>query len=472
MKANRIVFLQRDWEDNLGVLWLVASLNKEGFDARVLIEEKHTIHELQELEPNIVAYSCMTGQQKWVLNSICKLRAAGLQALFIAGGPHPTFYPQMVNNKELDCVFRGEGEDAIIEFMKRYEGRGDLKSSPNTVWRTEDGLISNPMLPLRMDLDTLPFPDRSYYGRYSSLAMASYRTCITSRGCPFQCTFCFNHALHKMYGTKSRYVRRHSVEYTLAELRRLKKNWGIKELRFSDDHFVLDQRWLEEFIPRYCQEIGSPFVVNARVDALDEDKIRLLAEGGCRLVCFGIETGNEAKRNTILNKNILDEQIISVSALLKKYGICTLASNIIGLPGETPQEAWQTIHLNQKIGTDLPWYSLMQYYPGTKIYEQAKFMGLISNDFDASGITSYFRNTYLHQPHMDELINIHRYSILATWFPFLEHPLRFLAEKIRPNAFSMIIFKICYAVLTFRRTHISIRQVFSHLGYYIRRLMA
>ena len=304
MKKKRIVFLQRDWEDNLGVLWMVATLNAEGFDARVLIQEKQTVHELEELDPGVIAYSCMTGQQEWILNSIRSLRANGLHGLFVVGGPHPTFYPQMAREEGVDCVFRGEGEAAIVEFMSRFEGGGDLRSSPNTVWTTGPEQTINPLLPLRDNLDTLPFPDRSYYGRYSQLGHASYRSCITGRGCPFQCTFCFNHALHAMYGPKSHYIRRHSTDYALEDLRRLMRRWGIRELRFSDDHFALDKQWLEAFIPDYRREIAKPFVINARVDALDEDKIRLLAEGGCRLVCFGIETGDEINRNKILNKNI------------------------------------------------------------------------------------------------------------------------------------------------------------------------
>lgn len=472
MKKNRVVFLQRDWEDNLGLLWLTACLNREGFDARVLVEEARTYQEIESLEPAMVGYSCITGQQDWVLGSIARLRARGLKSLFAVGGPHPTFYPRMVESQGIDCIVRGEGEMAVVELMRRIEGGGDIHSSPNTSWRIDGETKENPLLPLLENLDDLPFPDRSYYGRYPFLATAPYRQVITSRGCPFQCSFCFNHALHAMYGRHSRYIRRHSADYALEEIRLLKRRWGVNELRFSDDHFVLSAEWLADFMPRYAKEIGAPFVINARVDALDEEKIRLLAAGGCRLVCFGIETGREDLRNDILNKKITDKQIINISALLRRHKIKTLSSNIIGLPGETPEQAWETIHINQKIQVDLPWYSLMQYYPGTRIFEQARDKGLIAEDFDPGQIKSYFRNTYLRQPCMDELTNIHRFSILASWFPRLEKPLRFLAARTKPNVLYNTLFKITYAILTMRRARLSPLRILSRFNYYFRRLLA
>jgi radical SAM superfamily enzyme YgiQ (UPF0313 family) len=470
MNKRRIVFLQRELEDNLGVLWIASYLSMHGFDARVLLEEKATYSEIAELKPSVVGYSCMTGQQDWVIESIAKVQALGQGSLCIVGGPHATFYPKMLENGTADAIVRGEGELAMLDFMSRVEGGGDLLSVPNTVWRKDGETIANPLHPLLPDLNILPIPDRSYYGRYRFLAQNSNRTFITGRGCPFQCTFCFNHALHAMYGKTARYIRRHSTEYAIRELVDVKRRWGLTEVRFSDDHFSLDSAWLAEFIPQYRREIGRPFSINARVDSLDEEKIALLAEGGCRLVCFGIETGREDLRNTVLKKRITDGDIVNTAQLLHKYKIRFLSSNIIGLPGETAGDAWETVRINQRIGTDLPWFSLMQYYPGTEIYRQASEAGMIAPDFDPGRIKSYFRNSYLKQGNMGELQNIHSLSILCCWLPFLTPMASWLAGKAPPNAAFRLVFTFCYGLLTIRRSHLGLCRIVKGLGYYWRRL--
>ena len=470
MNNHRIIFLQRDWEDNLGVMLLSAILGRAGFDSRILIEEPNTYREIQELQPAVVAYSCMTGQQSWVFSSIEKVRAAGIKALCIVGGPHATFFPGMLHEGPADAIVRGEGEGAIVDIMQAVSGGDEPTSILNTTWKGPGGGEKvNPLRPLVDDLDSLPLSDRSYYGRYRFLAEDPFRQFITGRGCPFQCSFCFNHALHALYGKTARYIRRHSPDYVLEDLRLVKERWGIREVRFTDDHFALDAKWLEAFIPRYRREIGRPFVVNARVDALDEEKIALLAEGGCRLLCFGIETGREALRNKVLQKNIKDEDIFRVAGLLRKYKIQSLSSNIIGLPGETSEDAWETVRLNQKAGVNLPWYSLMQYYPGTRIYAQALEAGLIPPGFNPGAITSYFRNDYLQQHNMRELTNIHSFSIVATWFPKLT-PLFERLAKLPPNSLFRLLFKASYSVLSFRRAHMDIKRVISGFGYYWRRL--
>ncbi len=470
MNKRRVVFVQREQEDNLGVLWIASFLSSHGFDARVLIEEKSTYAEIASLRPAVVGYSCMTGQQDWVESSMRKVRAQGIGSLCIVGGPHATFYPRMLETSSADAIVRGEGELAMLDIMNSVEGGGDLHGIRNTSWSVGGETVSNPMRPLLQDLDSLPLPDRSYYGRYPFLASNPYRIFITGRGCPFKCTFCFNHALHAMYGKSARYIRRHGVNYAMRDLLEVKSRWGLDEVRFSDDHFTLDSTWLREFIPRYRKEIGRPFSVNARVDSLDEEKIALLAEGGCRLVCFGVETGREDLRNSVLKKHISDEEIHTISKLLKKHKIRFLTSNIIGLPGETADDAWETVRLNQRIGADLPWFSLMQYYPGTEIHKQASEAGLLPPDFDPGGIKSYFRNTYLKQGNMPELRNIHSFSILCCWLPFLTPLAAWLARTASPNALFRLVFTFCYGLLSIRRSNLGPGRIAKGFKHYLGRL--
>jgi radical SAM superfamily enzyme YgiQ (UPF0313 family) len=468
MKKTKVLFLQEKWEDNLGVLWIAAFLRKHEFRADVVVEQRDTYALFEKAPPDILGFSCYTGGQQWVLSAIEKARKAGFKGTVIVGGPHATFFPELIEHPLVNIACRGEGEYAMLELANTLEDNKDPSNIANLCFKKDGAIVHNSLRPLVEDLDTLPFPDRSYYERYPFLSSNSYKTFITSRGCPYKCTFCFNHVLHRHYGKTSLYIRRRSVDNVMQELSEVKNTWGIDEVRFSDDHFALDAKWLEEFTNRYKKEINKPYTINARADVLTEDKVIGLKESGCRLVCFGVETGREDVRTSLLKKAIRDEHLLKASALLKKHKLAFLTSNIIGLPDETPADAWSTIDLNQRLGTDLPWYSMMQYYPGTEIYDLAKSKGILSRDYSVDNVTSYFKNDYINQPHMDELQNIHSFSILASWAPWLTFPLKFLAHWLKSNFVFRVIFKMSYLFLTFKRAHFRVFRILRWWPYYLK----
>ena len=471
MRRIRIAFIQKEWEDNLGILWLSAVLRESGFETRIWVEGRRSYSEIKGFEPGIVAYTCLTGDQKWVLSSIKKIKMAGVSARIIVGGPHPTFFPDLTSNSLIDVICRGEGEYALLEYANALDQEQNRYDIRNLYFNVNGRIVKNDVRPLIENLDSLPFPDRSYYDRYKFLATNPFKIFITSRGCPFKCTFCFNHALHELYGKTAKYIRRRSVGNVLSEIGEVNRRWGIKEIRFSDDHFALDAEWLKEFAIAYKKECGKPYSINARVDALDEEKIQYLKASGCRLVCFGIESGREDLRNTVLRKQIKDKEIFEVAALLKKYKIKFLTSNIIGLPHESSEDAWRTIEMNQKIGTDLPWFSMMQYYPGTEIYKIAKEQGLLGNRFNVDELGGFFKNDYLQQPNIAELQNIHSFSILASRHKSLEPLAKIIVKKLKPNPLLHFIFKLSYLHITAKRAHVSVSRLARWWKYYLGKIV-
>lgn len=468
MKVTKIAFLQRTWQDNLGILWIASVLKENGFEVEVFVDEKNTESLIKAFSPHVIGFSCVTGEHGWALKKIELLKHSKIKALYIMGGPHATFFPEIIKNSLLNAICIGEGEFAMLELAETLELKKSIYKIRNFWFNSDGKIIKNDVRPMKSDLDDLPFPDRSYYEKYPFLSSEPYKIFITSRGCPFQCTFCFNHVLHEIYGKTSRYIRRRSVENVIDEILHVNRIWGIEEIRFSDDHFALDVKWLKEFASKYEKAIAKPYSINARADILDEEKITLLKKSGCRLVCFGVETGDETSRNTILNKKISNKQITKAASLLKKYKIQFLTSNIIGLPNETPEQAWKTIEINQKIKTDLPWYSMMQYYPGTIIYKEACAAGLIASNYSVDKMGSYFENDYLSQKNIGELQNIHSFSILASWFEPLTPILKILSKKIMPNIVFKAIFKFSYLILTLRRANYSVIRVLKGFKYYLR----
>ena len=468
MKRIKIVFLQKEWEDNLGILWISAVLRKHDFDTRVIVDGKHAYREIQDVAPDVIGYKCMTGDQSWIIASINKIKSLNLNSKILVGGSHPTFFPNLIENSLLDVICRGEGEYATLEYVQSLEEGKDPYHIQNLSFNVDGEIIENDLRPFISGLDELPFPDRSYYDRYQFLASNPYKIMITGRGCPFKCTFCYNHALQILYGQSSKYIRRRSVDNVIEELLEMKHKWGIDEIRFSDDHFTFSARWLKEFSSIYKKEIGRPYSCNSRADVLDEEKVSYLKESGCRLVCFGIETGREELRNKVLKKGIKDEHIVRAARLLKKYKIKFLTSNIIGLPHETEEDAWETIRMNQEIETDLPWFSMLQYYPGTQIYQKAASEGLL-DDFDMDKLGSYFKNDYLRQDNIAALQNIHSFSIITSRHKRFEPFARVLVKSKVLSPIYKFIFKLSYLTLTIKRANFKFFHMARWFRYYLKK---
>jgi anaerobic magnesium-protoporphyrin IX monomethyl ester cyclase len=470
VRKIKIAFIQKIPEDNIGILQISSVLINHGFSTRVWIEGRKTYNEVKSFSADIIGYPCYTGDQKWIFSSIKKLKAAGIDAKVIVGGPHATFFPELIHNESIDVICRGEGEYALLDYAIALEENKDPYGIKNLYFNINGEIIENELRPLVTDLNTLPFPDRSYYNRYRFLARNPYKIFITGRGCPFKCTFCFNHALHELYGKTAKYIRRRSAINVIEEVQEVKHRWGIDEIRFSDDHFALSTQWLKEFASSYKKDIDRPYTINTRVDVLDEEKISYLKDSGCRLVCFGIETGREDIRNNVLKKSIKDEQIFKAAELLKKYKIKFLTSNIIGLPNETSKDAWQTIEMNQRIGTNLPWFSMMQYYPGTQIFKEAQEAGLIAGNFNGDELGSYFKNDYLQQNNIDELKNIHSFSIITSRYKFFEPLAKLLSKKCKPNFLFRYIFLFSYLILTIKRANFKMMRLLWGVKYYLNKL--
>jgi len=152
---------------------------------------------------------------------------------------------------------------------------------------------------------------------------------------------------------------------------------------FNDDTFILDRDWLLRFADQYPAKVGIPFSCNIRANLVNEDVIRALKESGCVAVNWSIECGDELYRNTILKRNISDEQILTTAELLNRYGVNHRIGNLIGLPGESLAQLDKTIELNIKAKATCSLANIFVPYPGldlTKYAIQAGYCDEISED--------------------------------------------------------------------------------------------
>jgi len=455
----KIAFIQNVWEDNLGILIISAILKNNSHKVKILINSKEMFEKLYKYKPDILAFSCTTGLHTSALRVVHKIKSDGkIEPFVIVGGPHATYYPEFVNSPGVDAICRGEGEYAMLDLANKMDRDEDICHIKNLWVKSGNSIFKNPVRLLIQDLSSLPHPDRSYYDEYPFLAKNPYRIMITSRGCPFECTFCFNHVQQKLYGKSQSSVRQRSVDDVIQELKDIRNKWGLKGVRFVDDHFTLNKKWLKRFCQQYQSEIGSPYTCNARADGLDEEKIGVLKESGCRIVHIGVETGNEDLRNIVLGKKISNEEIENAVGLLKKNEIKIVSYNIIGLPGETTQNAFETIELTAKLGVDYPWCSVMQFYPGTQIHQYAMDNDYLEQGFSLNDMGTYFDKVCLKQNNRFELQNIHRFFLVWAKFPFLINLMKPLI-KCKSNRLFDAVFLLSYAYVTLRRSNMGVKRI-------------
>jgi radical SAM superfamily enzyme YgiQ (UPF0313 family) len=161
-------------------------------------------------------------------------------------------------------VLRGEGEESVIQILDNLDSRTSLASIPN-IWFKNGRVYRNDVRPLRANLDDYPFPDRTLYDGPEGKLDRSVRNVITSRGCPWHCSFCFEDAMREIYDGKGKYVRIRGIEKVIEECVELKNAPDVRTIYFADDVFGMSKKWLYEFLPRYRQEVDLPFICLVRV---------------------------------------------------------------------------------------------------------------------------------------------------------------------------------------------------------------
>jgi radical SAM superfamily enzyme YgiQ (UPF0313 family) len=272
----------------------------------------------------------------------------------IWGGIEPTLEPERcLQHADIVCV--GEGEGAIVDLLNLLpKGLGACSDIPN-LWIKKNGEIHrNPPRPLIGDLDEIPFPlhDPSIQfaiaeGRLIERASfisnpdeGTYEV-ITSRGCPFSCTYCVNEFLHNLYPHERR-VRRRSVDNVIEELKFAKEKLGIRYLNFQDDIFTLDRRWILDFAPRYRTEIGVPFWCYVHPNCVFPDALRALKESGLDYVTMGLQSGSP-RILEVFDRRHSPERVIEAARTLKGLGIPFSLDVITNNPFEEEEDCRLTL---------------------------------------------------------------------------------------------------------------------------------
>ena len=375
------IFKSENFVVPVGLCIISAMARQEGYETYLCeMNSEDPLERIARLKPDVIAYSSSSGEAKHYIRLNQKVKERFPDVFTIMGGPHPTFYPELVHKTTLDAICIGEGEEAFADVLHSLSSGTRVDGIPNIFTKTDTSFTVRNLVE---DLDSLPFPDYSLV--YDNTEMGKYplKSFITSRGCPYPCTYCFNTAWRKIYHGRGKVVRQHSVDHVIEDIQRVSERWPLSNVKFQDDIFTYRvDEWLEEFSRKYKRHIGLPFFINTRCDLFSEDMAKLLKYAGCRTITMSIEAGDPQIRNEMLKRKMSDEQIIATHQLCEKYGIYTYTNCILGLPGTTIADDIQSLDLCLKSRVTWAEFPIFYPYPKTELGNQAINLGMYTPDYD------------------------------------------------------------------------------------------
>jgi radical SAM superfamily enzyme YgiQ (UPF0313 family) len=342
-KKKRVLLVNPKRKDVLfttphnGLAILAGIIKERGHEVKVIdyafsfkIKEKDISFFVNEFKPDIIGISIYTLSAYDVEEIISKLHKNYPKIPIMVGGPHATLYTDILEkDKRIDYIFRGEAELTILDIIEKSK----KEKKPR--------VINSKYL---VDLDSLPFPD--YTSFYDQESMTNY-SIMTSRGCPFQCSFCAS------AGLAYRRWRPKDPEKCIQELEKAQKEIS-KNLKFVvfDDNPITDKQRFKEFLKMYLERIKAELtIVNVRADGVDDEFLELLKKCKVDFISIGVEHAHPEVFK-LINKGETLEQIERAARLIKKHKLRLGLSFVIGVPGDTLERTKESIKFCKKIKAD------------------------------------------------------------------------------------------------------------------------
>lgn len=373
------VFTRHSSFEPLGLEYLGAVLKQEGYNVNILQQKDKLADEfLQQIldtKPDLVGFSTMTYNFPLSKSLANIIKEANHNIYTLFGGVHISSHPKSIDDKAIDFGVIGEGEYTTLELVEALEKNKDLSKIKGLVYKKDNKTIINKPKEFIQDLDSLPFPARHllpnlslYRPKPTDYKELPVTSMITSRGCPYQCTFCDNN----IFGKKARF---HSPEYVVKEIEHLINNYGIKDIKINDDTFILDKKRVLKICDLIIQKnIKIKWSCSIRANLADEELLKKMKQAGCWEVFLGVESGNQ-KILDLIKKSITIEQVKKVCKIAYDLGFQIKTAFILGHPTETKETIEQTINIAKELPSHYPSFTLMTVFPNTEMEKIASKYG-------------------------------------------------------------------------------------------------
>jgi anaerobic magnesium-protoporphyrin IX monomethyl ester cyclase len=341
--------------------------------------------------PDIIALSLLEDNYHFARRILDGIKEYS-SAFVVAGGTMPTLVPNIVlKGMNVDAVMVGEGEKAIVELANCISRKDDPFKVLNIAHITNERLSQNQLM-TPVSLSELPYNDYSIFDEEHLWRPFIGQTRKTgfvelTRGCPYNCTFCANRQLNEIYKDE-RVIRTRDIDQFIEEVNYLKEKYTLEQFFFCDENF-LSNKHLDEFTNKWESQIGTPFMVQTRIESIKPDKLEKLKRAGCNTIAIGIESGSEEFRRNMLNRQYSNDKVMYAFQCCREAGIRSTANNIIGFPRESEEQIIETIALNRVCTPDSVSIAIFGPYRGSELYKVCVEDGLVDDDIPELGGIMY-----------------------------------------------------------------------------------
>lgn len=400
---------------HMGLAYLAGSLRAHGYQVEIwdasVEAEFETLDEKLARDPfDVVGFSAPTPliNNAWDEAKVAKKHGA----ITILGGPHLTLQPhESMEKAQVDLVVRGEAEYTIIEIMAALEEeleirkldighqtseienrKSEIENRKSKIlglsWRNSAGkIIHNLDRPLPDDIDAIPFPAHDMFkiDRYTNLnpltdglnMNARAFTIVTSRGCPYKCTYCSKPITGDTW-------RGRSIDNVVAEWEWLVNDLGATEIGITDDIWNLDRQRAKDLcrtlIKANLNHVPWVTIHGMKVNNTDAELFKLMKQAGCKRVGFGVENGDDWMLRHVIKKGQTVDMVENAFKWAKAAKLQTMGFFIFGMPGETEESMEKTIKLALRLDPDLAHFMMAAPFPGTEMWETLKEHGDVFSD--------------------------------------------------------------------------------------------
>jgi anaerobic magnesium-protoporphyrin IX monomethyl ester cyclase len=378
--------------------YTVAVLDEAGFEVSFIdaimdeLDIDEFAQQVRDLGPRLTIVETSTPSIHFDLQTAAAIKDLSPDTFVALVGSHVTYFDQdiLAENPAVDAVIRGEFEYTSADLARALEAGGDLGGVLGLTYRDAgpsagsdrgSDVHRNPDRPLFEPLDGMPFPARYIVkgeGYRAGIYSGGYPTAmISSRGCPYRCTFCLWPGI--LYGHK---FRARSAENVVDEIEEAVRTHGHDEIYFDDDTFSIDrQRVLD--ICRLIQERGLQkeveWIAQCRVDTVDREMLEAMKAANCGYILFGVESGSPEMLKK-MKKGITLDKVRQAFELTAEVGIKTQAFFLFGIPGETQETIRETIEFAKEINASSTQFAVAIPHPGTALYEECKANGWLTSE--------------------------------------------------------------------------------------------
>ena len=374
-------------EQLLGILYIGTLLQKNGFkckiiDAKVLgLSNSEIIQQIYDFKPKLIGITLVSVSYKATKDLCEKIRNLEFSPRVILGGPHPTSLPkETLAEFNVDAVVIGEGEQTFLEIVNNLKNNLPLFQNVAGVAYKENGELKfNSSRPINANIDELPFPDHSMlpdpylYKRRTNQSPAV--PILTSRGCPYLCTFCSR----DLYKNK---VLFRTPKNVVNEIDYLVETFKFKQIDIIDDNFLVNKNRAKEILQMIIErpyKIAINLQSGVRVDAIDEELLIFMKKAGVYRVALGVESGDErVLKNS--KKGIKLDEVRKAVKLVKQAKLRADCFFMIGLPGDNAESMQRTIDFAKELKPNTANFSMTIPFPGTELYREAKEHGQLFID--------------------------------------------------------------------------------------------